>query len=149
MASEVGARSVGCTGLNPSTTVGWRPSRSCRLECLAKPLKDGADWLAGKLTGAGAEGRTEESGDVSIGVRIGRVGVDDVESAGDDNDGVKGFAVDVSSSVGCLGGGAPNGKKGDAVGFSVPVERRSCFSPEAEAKVAVSAPKPAGDVSAV
>ncbi len=112
-------------------------------------MKDGADWLAGKLAGAGAEGRTEESGDVSIGVRIGRVGVDDVESVGGDDDGIKGFAVDVSSSVGCLGGGAPNGEKGDALGFSVPVARRSCFSPEAEVTVVVPAPNLADDVSAV
>lgn len=77
----------------------------------------------------------EESGDVSIGVRIGRVGVDDVETAGRDDDGIKGFAADVSSSAACLGGGAPNGEKAGALGLSVSVGGRSCFSPEAGAKV--------------
>jgi hypothetical protein len=86
----------------------------------------------------------EESGDVSIGVRIGRVGVDDVETAGRDDDGIKGFAVEVSWSAGCLGGGAPNGEKAGALGLSVPVGGRSCLSPEAEAKLA---PKTACDIS--
>jgi hypothetical protein len=77
----------------------------------------------------------EESGDVSIGVRIGRVGVDDVETVGRDDDGIKSFAVDVSLSTGCLGGGAPNGEKAGALALSVPVGGRSCLSPRAEANV--------------
>ena len=138
--SEVGGRSV---GLNPSMTVGWRSSRSCKDGCLTKPLKDGADWLVAKLAGGGAEGRVEESGDVLIGVRIGRVGVEDVERTGGVVDGPKGFAVDAPSNAG-LGGVVPNwcpGEKAGAVGLSVPVGARSSFSVEAEAMVA-PVPKP-------
>ena len=105
--SGAGGRSV---GLNPSATLGWRSSRSCRDGCLAKPLKDGADWLVAKLAGGGAEGREEreeESGEVSIGGRIGRVGVDDVESIGGVDDGVNGFAEDAPSAE-VLGGVVPN-----------------------------------------
>lgn len=50
-------------------------------------MKGGADWLAAKWAGGGAEGRVEESGDVSIGGRIGLVGVDDVETTGGVDDG--------------------------------------------------------------
>ena len=105
--SGAGGRSV---GLNPSVVLGWRSSRSCKEGCLAKPLKDGADWLVAKFAGGGAEGREgreEESGDVSIGGRIGRVGVDDVESIGGVDDGVNGFAEDAPSAE-VLGGVVPN-----------------------------------------
>lgn len=106
----------------------------------------------GKLAGGGAEGRVDESGDVSIGGRIGRVGVDDVESTGGVDDEPKGFAVDVPSDPD-LGGVVPNwypGEKAGALGLSALVGTRSCFSAEAESLAAASvapAPTPACDVS--
>jgi hypothetical protein len=129
--SEAGGRSI---GLNPSTRLGCRSSRSCREGCLAKPLKVGADWLVAKLACGGAEGREEESGDVSIGVRIGRVGVDDVERIGGVDDGPKGFAVDAPSAE-VLGGVVLNWCPGEKVGaleLSALGRARSCFAAEVE-----------------
>jgi hypothetical protein len=69
-------------GLNPSIIVGWR----WKSGYLIDPFKGGADWLVGKFTGGRLETGTEESGDVLIGGRIGRVGVLDVEAVGEDDD---------------------------------------------------------------
>jgi hypothetical protein len=144
--SDAGGRSA---VLNPSTTEGRRSSRSCQEGCLAKPLKVGADWLVAKLAGGGAEGREEESGDVSMGVRIGRVGVDDVESTGGVDDGPKGFAVDAPSAK-VLGGVVPNWCPGEKVGalwLSALGRARSCFAAEVEGMADGVAPatKPACD----
>lgn len=70
-------------GLNSSTMVAWRT----RGGCLVDPFKDGADWLVVKLAGGRLEVGIDESGEVLIGARTGRVGVDDVEDAGDTAEG--------------------------------------------------------------
>ncbi len=93
----------------------------------------------------------EESGDVSIGGRTGRVGVDEVETAGSEDDGIKSLAVDFSSNAGGLGCGEPNGYPGEkdcTLGLSVLVGSCSCFSAEAEALAVggvAPAPKPECD----
>lgn len=90
LASELSPGRTPCAeGLNSSTMVAWR----ARGGCLADPSKDGADWLVVKLACGRLEVGIDESGDVLIGGRIGRVGVDDVEEdAGDDEEGPKIFA---------------------------------------------------------
>lgn len=120
---------------------------------MAKPLKDGADRLVDKFAGGGAEGREEESGDVSIGVRIGRVGVDDVESTGGVDDEPKGFTVDAPSAE-VLGGVVLNrcpGEKAGALGSSALGGARSCFAAEVEGMTVgvAPAPKPVCDMLVV
>jgi hypothetical protein len=87
LASEPSPGRTPCAnGLNPSTKVGWRS----RGGCLVDPFKDGADWLVVKVAGGLLEVETEVCGDVLMGVRIGRVGVVEVEeAAGTDEDEVK------------------------------------------------------------
>ncbi len=109
--SEVGGRYFGCSDSKPSTTVDWCPKPFCRDGRFAKPLKDGADWLAG----GGAEGRKDENGDVSIGGRIGRVGVDDVELTGRKGDELNGCAEGVSGAD-VIDDEAPNGCPGEKAG---------------------------------
>jgi len=74
---------------------------------------------------------TKVSGDVLIGGRIGRVGVVDVEAAGDDEEGPKIFAVDPFSAwIGVVDDGRPDGFPGEnavALGLSTVAEGRSCF----------------------
>lgn len=117
-------------GLNPSTMVGWRE----RGGCLVDPFRDGADWLVDKLACCRLEAETKVSGDVLIGGRIGRVGVIDVEAAGDDEEGPKLFAVGPFSAwIGVVDDGRPNGFPGEkavALGLSTVAEGRSCFCSE-------------------
>ena len=64
----------------------------------------------------------DESGDVLIGGRIGRVGVDDVEDAGDDEEGPKIFVFLACSGV--VDGATLNsfpGEKAGALGLSTVV----------------------------
>src|SRR5260221_8148481 len=102
--------------------VGWR-ARGGRL---GDPFKDGADWVAVKLAGGGLEVGIDESGDVLIGGRIGRVGVDDVEEdAGGDEEGTKIFAEGpFLACSGVVDGATVNsfpGEKADALGLSTVV----------------------------
>jgi hypothetical protein len=102
-------------GLNPSVMVGWRS----RGRCLVDPFKDGADWLVVKLTGGLLELETEVCGDVSIGGRIGRVGVVvvDVELLGKGEDELKIFVVDfVSGCTDVVNDGVPKYCPGEKVG---------------------------------
>jgi hypothetical protein len=66
-----------------------------------------------------------------MGARIGRVGVVDVEAAGDDEEGPKIFAADPFSAwIGVVDDGRPNGFPGEkavALGLSTVAEGRSCF----------------------
>jgi len=114
-------------GLNSSTIVAWRT----RGGCLADPFKDGADWLVVKLVGGRLEEGIDESGDVLIGGRIGRVGVDDVEDAGDDEEGPKIFAFLACSGV--VDGATLNsfpGEKAGALGLSTVVGSWLCSCSE-------------------
>lgn len=96
------------------------------------PLKDGVDWLDVKLTitlaGGLLELETEVCGDVSIGGRIGRVGVVvvDVELLENGEDELKLFVVDfVSVCTDVVDDGVPEGCPGvkvDALGLSVDAE---------------------------
>lgn len=73
----------------------------------------------------------DESGDVLIGGRIGRVGVDDVEDAGDDEEGPKIFVFLACSGV--VDGATLNsfpGEKAGALGLSTVVGGWSCFCSE-------------------
>jgi hypothetical protein len=106
-------RTPSADGLNSSTIVGWR----WRGGCLVDPFKDGADWLVVKLACCRPEVDTEVSGDVLIGGRTGRVGVVDVDPAGDDEEGPKIFAVGpFSTCIDVVDDGRPNGFPGEKVG---------------------------------
>jgi len=108
-------------GLNSSTMVAWR----ARGGCLVDPFKDGADWLAVKLAGGRREVGIDESGDVLIGGRIGRVGVDDVEEDAGDDEGPKIFAEGpFLACSGVVDGATVNsfpGEKAGALGLSTVV----------------------------
>ena len=115
----------GADGLNPSMVVGWRS----RGGCLVDPFKDGADWLVVKLTSGLLELEIEVCGDVLIGVRIGRVGVVDVdvELLENGEDEVNIFVVDfVSFCIGVVDDGVPlnscPGKEAAALGLSTDAE---------------------------
>ena len=126
-------------GLNSSTMVAWR----ARGGCLVDPFKDGADWLVVKLAGGRLEEGIDESGDVLIGGRMGRVGVEDVEDAGDDEEGPKIFTFLACSGV--VDGATLNrfpGEKAGALGLSTVVEGWSCFCSET-ATVDVGSVRPA------
>lgn len=114
-------------GLNSSTIVAWR----ARGGCLVDPFKDGADWLVVKLVGGRLEEGIDESGDVLIGGRIGRVGVEDVEDAGDNEEGPKIFTFLACSGV--VDGATLNsfpGEKAGALGLRTVVGSWSCFCSE-------------------
>jgi hypothetical protein len=111
-------------GLNPSTMVGWRS----RGRCLVDPFKDGADWLVVKLAGGLPELETEVRGDVSMGGRMGRVGVVvvDVELLGNGEEELEIFVVDFASvCTDVVDDGAPKGCPGEkavALGLSTDAE---------------------------
>lgn len=91
------------------------------------PFKDGADWLVEKLAGGRLEVEAGASGDVLMGVRIGRVGVVDVDvdvaAAGNDEDGLNVFAAGACTEV--VDEGIPNGRPGEkasAFGLSTGAE---------------------------
>ena len=119
-------------GLNPSTIVGCRSRDGC---FVVDPFKGGADWLVVKFAGGRLEGEAEVSGDVLMGVRMGRVGVVDVEAAGTDEDGLKMFAVVFfSACTDVIDDGTPNswpGVKAGALGSSRVAGGRSRLCPEA------------------